>query len=99
MRKILSADEIYKWYRDKNVRVYLKALHLLCEWGPLPLYEIAEILDSDPSGTERQLKKMAIDHWVKRQDHKWNITDTGNNKVLSYKKYGSMPTRRWGRYQ
>jgi predicted transcriptional regulator len=99
MRKIMSADELYKWYLDKNVRVWRRALHLLYEEGPLSLYKIAMFLDSDPSGTERQLKKMAIDRWVKRENHKWDTTDIGNNKVLSYQKYGSMPTRRWGRYQ
>ena len=57
---------------------------------------IANDLNADISGTERQLKKMAIDHWVRRKNHKWEITDIGEKKVENDQKYGSMPTRKWG---
>jgi hypothetical protein len=94
----MTADETYDWCRDKQVRVWRRALYIVWEIGPLPLYEISEILDADPSGTERALKKMAIDHWVKRKNHKWEITNTGEKKVLNDQKYGSIPTRKWGKY-
>ncbi|MCK4347301.1 MAG: MarR family transcriptional regulator [Thermoplasmatales archaeon] len=96
MRKIMTPEEIDKWWRDKKIRVWRRALYLLHESGPLSLYEISDILNADPSGTERQLKKMEIDHWVKRKDHTWHITNTGITKVMNDQKYGSMPTLKWG---
>ena len=87
----MNIREISEWKRNKNIRVWRRALYEVYSEGPLSLSFISEILGSDPAGTERQLKKMQIDHWVIRKNHKWDITDTGIRKVEHDKKYGSMP--------
>ena len=92
----MTLEELRKWIRNKNVRIWKRSLYLLYEDGPLSLSDISTDLDSDPSGNERQLKKMAINHWVKREKHKWYITETGVNKVEAYQKFGTMPSRKWG---
>lgn len=94
----MTAEEIGKWYRNKTKRVWRRVLFLLYAQGPLSISDICDLIDADISGTERQLKKMAIDHWTRRIDHKWHITNTGITKVENDKKYGSMPTLKWGIY-
>jgi len=66
----MSLKELRKWKLNKNIRVWRRALYLLYEDSPLSLSDISMYIDSDRSGTERQLKKMQIDHWVKREKHK-----------------------------
>jgi predicted transcriptional regulator len=92
----LTRKEISYWLIDKNIRVWRRALYLLYTDDPLPLAAISDILGTDPAGTERQLKKMQIDRWVVRKNHKWYITNTGERKVEHYKKYGSMPILKLG---
>ena len=94
----LTQEEILYWLKNKNIRVWRRALYLLYTEEPLPLYSISEKLGTDPAGTERQLKKMQIDHWVVRKDHKWSITNTGERKVQNDQKYGKMPILKWGKY-
>lgn len=93
---LLRNEEISAWLRNKNIRVWRRSLYLLHSEGPLSLYAISNMLNTDPAGTERQLKKMQIDHWVKRINHKWNITNTGERKVENDQKYGTMPILKWG---
>ena len=93
---LLTQEEINYWLKNKNIRVWRRALYLLYTEEPLPLYSISETLSTDPAGTERQLKKMQIDHWVVRKNHKWHITSTGERKVENDKKYGTMPILKWG---
>jgi len=95
---LLTREEISYWLKNKNIRVWRRALYLLSDEGPLPLAFISDTLDTDPAGTERQLKKMRIDYWVVRKNHKWNITNTGERKVENDKKYGSMPILKLGRH-
>ena len=92
----MTREEIDRWIRNKKIRVWRRALYVLYDEEPIPLYLISEILDADPAGTERQLKKMAIDRWVKRKNHKWYITKTGLNKVEKDQKYGTTPILIWG---
>ena len=66
----MTLEELRKWMRNKNIRIWRRALYLLYEDSPLSLSNISIDIDSDPSGNERQLKKMEIDHWVKRKNHK-----------------------------
>ncbi|PNX49793.1 MAG: hypothetical protein BV457_00485 [Thermoplasmata archaeon M9B1D] len=98
MRDMMTLEELRKWVKNKQIRIWRRALFLLYSDGSLSLSEISYDLNADRSGVERQLKKMAIDHWVRRKNHKWEITDTGITKVKNDQKYGSMPTRKWGVY-
>ena len=92
----MTFKELRRWILNKNIRVWRRALFLLYDEEELPLMQISQALNSDPSGVERQLKKMQIDHWVKREIHKWRITETGIKKVRNDQKYGSMPIRKRG---
>lgn len=92
----LTREEISYWLTDKNTRVWRRSLYLLYTDDPLPLAAISDTLGTDPTGTERQLKKMQIDRWVVRKNHKWYITKTGKRKVENDKKYGSMPILKLG---
>ena len=98
MRDIMTLKELSKWIKNKKIRIWRRALFLLYSDGSLSLSDISDDLDADRSGVERQLKKMAIDHWVKRIDHRWHITNTGVSKVENDQRYGSIPTRKWGIY-
>ena len=64
----MTVKELSKWV--KKIRIWRRALLLIYMDGPLSLSDISVDLDEDRSGVERQLKKMGIDHWVKRIDHK-----------------------------
>ena len=92
----MTLEELRKWILIKNIRVWRRALCLLYEGGPLSLSDISIDIDSDPSGTERQLKKMQIDHWTKREKHKGRITKTGVEKVEADQRFGTMPSLKWG---
>ncbi len=78
----MTFKELRKWIRNKNIRVRRRALFLLySDEEELPLMQISQVLNSDPSGVERQLNNMQIGHWIKREIHKWLITETGIKKV------------------
>ena len=89
----LNKEELRKWYENKEIRVWRRAVFLLYHEGEMSNREIADTLGADRRGVRRTLSKvqMGQPHQVIFKNHKWSITPHGITIVEYGQKNGKFP--------
>jgi len=90
----MNKEDIRKWLKNKDVRVWKRALYLLYEEDELLNMEVATTIAADQRGVRRVLTKLQLDSLVEfKKDRRWHITPQGIKKVEHDQKRGDMPIR------
>ena len=94
----MRVEDMKKWLRDKDVKIWKRILLFLCEVGSgKSTYDISCPLGIRRTSTRRTLLKLRVDHQVhneiKDKKELWRITKPGVKRVRSMQKKGLLPER------
>ena len=94
----MDIEEIRKWLKNKEIRIWKRVMLLLCETGKaMSTREISVALGIRRSSALRTLKKIRVSHQVdnerKNKKELWSITKPGKNLVRKMQKKKLLPER------
>ena len=96
----MKVEEIKRWLKNKETRIWRRALLLLCETGkPMTNREVGGMLGIQRTSAWRTLKTLQIHSKVKSEKKKkqntilWKITPYGIKEVRELQEKGLLPKR------
>ena len=92
----MNKEEIYNWLKNKDLKVWKRALFLIYMEGEISNKDVANILGTDIRSVRRTLTKLQITQpsLVKlEEDHKWHIAPGGIEKVEYGQKHDKFPIK------
>ena len=91
-----NKEEIYNWLRNKDIRVWKRALFLIYMEGEISNGDVANSLSVDIRNVRRTLTKLqGSSHPLVelKDDHKWHITPVGIENVEYGQKHDKFPVK------